>query len=650
MKVKQIASVFITFLFISINLQAQQQVLINSHNDYLREVPFYEAYSQHVYSVEADILDGHHDTLFVAHTIDQLSVSNTLEELYLNPIIRNFKINNNSPWKKSKDKLQLIIEIKSSTEPTLGILINKLKKYPNVFDQSVNPFAVRIVITGNVPDPDKFEQYPLFVSFDGNPEILYTSSQLKRIAFFSDSFKKYSVWNGKGAIITSEMNLIKHLVDRIHKLGKKIRFWDTPDGITAWYTYNHIGFDIINTDEPIECANFFSNSDRKNYGLALRTESSDSIARASRLDKETADFAGFNQNQQYLSKAVSVYHPTYKSDGTNKKVKNVILLIGDGMGLSQACAAYAVNGDLSLFQMRHIGLMKTFARDHYTTDSAAGGSAIATGVKTNNRYISMNEDGTINPTICEVLAEDNLACGVLTTSDIADATPAVFYGHSKERDNADEITSWLTKGVLTVLCGSGMDVLTKRNDGRNLSKELSSQYSITTNISDINKVSDKTICVDERFGPAANEQNLSLLKDATHQTIEKLVNSSDKGFFLMVEGGKIDWGGHANSLPGSILENLSFDEAVAEALRFADSDGETLVVVTADHETGGLSLVDGDEKKCQISGLYMSHDHTPIMVPVYAYGPGSQIFDGVYSNTTIVNKILESMGRKMTDK
>jgi alkaline phosphatase len=138
---------------------------------------------------------------------------------------------------------------------------------------------------------------------------------------------------------------------------------------------------------------------------------------------------------------------------------------------------------------------------------------------------------------------------------------------------------------------------------------------------------------------AATQGTLDLLARITKMSIDKLQKANDKGFFLMVEGAKIDYAGHSNSLPGSIVEMLSFDMAIAEALKFADSNGETLVVVTADHETGGLTLIDGDREKGLITGYYVTDDHTPIMLPVFAYGPGSKEFMGIYKNTEIFHKM-----------
>ena len=138
---------------------------------------------------------------------------------------------------------------------------------------------------------------------------------------------------------------------------------------------------------------------------------------------------------------------------------------------------------------------------------------------------------------------------------------------------------------------------------------------------------------------AVEESTMNFLADATKDAIEYLQTQSDKGFFLMVEGAKIDYAGHAKSVPGSIIETFSFDLAVAEALKFADKNGETLVVVTGDHETGGLVLLDGDEQTGRIMGVYVTNDHTPAMLPVYAYGPGAEKFTGVYRNTEIARRI-----------
>ena len=181
----------------------------------------------------------------------------------------------------------------------------------------------------------------------------------------------------------------------------------------------------------------------------------------------------------------------------------------------------------------------------------------------------------------------------------------------------------------------------------NLISELKQDgYNFITDTYKINDQKGKVICIDEKMGDAAEEKNFSLLADATNAAIQKLQEDNAKnGFFLFIEGAKIDYAGHSKCLPGSIIEMLSFDMAVREAVKFADKNGETLVVVTADHETGGLMIVDGNEHTGRVVGIYNSDDHMPVMLPVFAYGPGSQNFIGVYENYEIARRI-KSLTRK----
>jgi len=164
-------------------------------------------------------------------------------------------------------------------------------------------------------------------------------------------------------------------------------------------------------------------------------------------------------------------------------------------------------------------------------------------------------------------------------------------------------------------------------------------YTYITDALRVNQTPGKVICLDNRMGAYATEETLNFLADITKASIDKMVSSSPKGFFLMVEGAKIDYAGHSDCFPASVIEQLGFDLAIAEALKFADSNGETLVVVTADHETGGLTLLDGDLESGHVLAVYNSDDHTPTVVPVFAYGPGSREFTGTYINTEIARTI-----------
>ncbi|MCM1176917.1 MAG: alkaline phosphatase [Bacteroides sp.] len=628
-------------LTMSASVAAQSPMMIHSHNDYTRVAPFYEAYSQKASSIEADVfLKG--GRLLVGHELEDLSPEMSFDRMYFQPIVSLFKINGGRAWKDSDGILQLMVEIKSETAPAMKVLVAMLKKYPEVFNPDVNPNAVRVVITGNVPSPADFSRYPDYISFDGIIDEEYTPEQLERVALFSTNFRAYSTWNGKGAILPAEREELMKVIDYAHGCGRPIRFWNAPEGTTVYYTFLNMGIDYLNTDMPATCAAFYSDFGNKNFCIGDHIQASaEGVTGTKKLDKTTRDFSGFRDDKMVLSKNIDIYAPTYASDAADRPVKNIIFLIGDGMGLNQITAGAYANRGLSLLNMRYMGLQINQAADSFTTDSAAGGSALATGEPHNNRHISMSPDGVPYPSLSDFFHDMGKSIGVVSLGNIVDATPAAFYGHCTERDSSDVLTRYLLDGKVDVLCGSGIDQFEKRNDGLNIVEMLSGQYSFIRSADGIKGSDGKVICIDESMGEAAEEANLCLLADVTRSSIAKLQERSDKGFFLMVEGAKIDYAGHSRCLPGSVIEMLSFDMAVAEAMKFADEDGETLVVVTADHETGGLSIVDGDEKTGRILGVYISDDHTPAMLPVFAYGPGADRFIGVYMNTEIPKRIKE---------
>lgn len=620
-------------------LSAQEYpVLIHSHNDYWRPVPFWTAYSSKLYSYEADIyyVDGQ---IYVAHDREDIKPENTLEKLYIEPIVSVYKANEGKPWKDAKHGIQLLVDIKDETDPSMQALSEAFGRYPEVFDRSVNPYGVQIAITGNFPEPEDFDKWPKFMGIDGRLDIDYTPEQFERVVLISEYLRDFVKWNGKGTLIPEQEEKLKEVIDRVHKMGRPIRFWSTPECETTYYTFYNLGIDFVNTDDPASASAFFSNFANKSFQVGAAAAVEGGVTRFANLDKTTRDFAGFQNDKLQLSKGIETYDPSYGKIG--KKVKNVIYLIGDGLGLNQATAAYYANkNQLTIFNINDIGFQVNNALGAFTTDSAAAGSALATGEANANRHISSTVDGQDIPSLSDFFDQKNYSVGVLTLGNIADATPAAFYGHNVERDNADEITRYLLKGHVDLLCGSGMREFTKRNDGVDLIGELKkSGYAFITDASAITDQKGKVICIDERMDEAVEESTMNLLADATKDAIEYLQTQSDKGFFLMVEGAKIDYAGHAKSVPGSIIETFSFDLAVAEALKFADQNGETLVVVTGDHETGGLVLLDGDEQTGRVMGVYVTNDHTPAMLPVYAYGPGAEKFTGVYKNTEIARRI-----------
>lgn len=619
---------------------AQPPVLIHSHNDYAQRVPFYQAYAQQVSSIEADVF-LHDGQLLVGHDVEDLRADMTFEALYVEPIVTLFARNGGRAFRDSDQTLQLMVELKSETDPTLRAVAALLGRWPEVFDPEVNPAAVRVAVTGRVPAPEAFDRYPRFLGFDGAWDADYTPEQLERIALISTNFRDFSQWNGKGTIIPAEKERLEQVIDRAHEQGKPVRFWNAPEGTTVYYTFYDMGIDYINTDKPEVCAAFFADFGNKNFRIGERRTASSGVTGTKRLDRTTRDFRGFQNDKLQLSEGIDTYRPTHRNDGGKGRIRNVIFLIGDGMGLSQITAAAYANRGLTLMNFNYIGLQRNNALGAFTTDSAAGGSALATGERHANRHISMTEEGEAVPSLSDWFRGKGLPVGVVTLGNAVDATPTAFYGHSVERDNADELTRCLLDAPVDLLCGSGIRQFTERGDGIDLIGELSKNYRFVRSIDEINAAEGRVVCIDERMDEAAEESNLGLLAEATRAAIDKLQERGDKGFFLMVEGAKIDYAGHSRCLPGSVIEMLSFDLAVAEALKFADENGQTLVVVTADHETGGLVLLDGDEQSGRIMGVYTTDDHTPAMLPVFAYGPGADRFCGTYLNTEIARRIRE---------
>jgi len=254
-------SITITALLLCIALfpvKAQYSTLnAHSHNDYVNEVPFWLAYNNHFGSIESDIWAVGNE-LLVAHSRAEIKPENKLDSLYLQPIVKMFRQNGGKVWNNNPSSFQLLIDLKTATEPTLSLLIDKLKKYPDIFDPTVNKNAVRIVITGNRPDPSEFSKYPEFIFFDGILGMKYNEQQLKRIALYSENLKKIISWNGEGVINEKEKHRLQSVIDSVHLLNKKIRFWNAPDDINAWNTFINMKIDYINTDHIIKLSEYLN--------------------------------------------------------------------------------------------------------------------------------------------------------------------------------------------------------------------------------------------------------------------------------------------------------------------------------------------------------------------------------------------------------
>lgn len=325
------------------------------------------------------------------------------------------------------------------------------------------------------------------------------------------------------------------------------------------------------------------------------------------------------------------------------KPKNIIFLIGDGMGLAQVHAGMTANkGHLNLERTKYIGLSKTSSASNYITDSAAGGTAFSTGKKTYNGAIGVDTDTIPLKNICEILAEKGYKTGVVSTSGITHATPASFYAHEKSRNDYENIAADFLESPLDLLIGGGKDNFNKREDGMDLLAELEAKsFGVFEGMDgiDYSKYEKMAVFTAEGHNPSILDGRGDMLLDATSLAIDFL-NKSGDGFFVMIEGSQIDWGGHANSKDYVVTEMVDFDKAVGLALDFAKEDGETLVVVTADHETGGMSVLNGDFEEGTVETSFTTGGHTAIMVPVFAYGPGAEEFAGIYENTALFDKFL----------
>lgn len=329
-----------------------------------------------------------------------------------------------------------------------------------------------------------------------------------------------------------------------------------------------------------------------------------------------------------------------------KKVKNVILMIGDGMSLMHVYTAWTANrGKLWLENAQATGLSKTWAVKKLVTDSGSGGTSLATGVKTVYHAVGVDPEGKPLTSLVDVAKELGKDAGMAVTCRLWDATPCDFCCHNIDRDKEEELVGdYPTSGVDFVF-GGGAQKFTKRKDGRDIFKELQKKgYHVSRTLDDFfayDKNSRIFAVPYDKDTPLPDERG-DLLARASMKGIS-LMNQNKNGFFMMIEGSQLDDYGHFNQLDLLMKETLDFDQTVGEVMKWAAKDGETLVVVTADHETGGLTLVNGNKDEGRVECCFSTKDHSGAMVPVYAFGPGAENFTGIFENTDVFKKIKKLM-------
>ncbi len=334
-----------------------------------------------------------------------------------------------------------------------------------------------------------------------------------------------------------------------------------------------------------------------------------------------------------------------------RPAKNIILLIGDGMGLSQVSAAlYSNNNQLAMTEFPVVGFHKTHSFDNLITDSAAGATAFSCGVKTYNGALGLNADTTACLTILEEAEKNGLATGLIATATVVHATPAAFFAHQDNRISYEAIAADILKTDVDLFIGGGSQYFKNRTtDRRDLYEELrlKGYYVSDHSVEDIlrapfNPARGFAFFTAE-VQPGSYSQNRTYLPLATRYSLKYLSQRPGKGFFVMIEGSQIDWKCHHNEGREAIRETLDFDAAVREALEFAKGRDDTLVIVTADHETGGMAINPGS-KMGRPKIVFSTNSHTASMVPVFAYGPSAELFFGIYDNTGIHSRMRQALG------
>ncbi|GLO65478.1 MULTISPECIES: alkaline phosphatase [Oceanobacillus] len=409
--------------------------------------------------------------------------------------------------------------------------------------------------------------------------------------------------------------------------------------------------------------------------------------------------------------------------GKNKKVENVIYMIPDGFSSDYASNYRAYKGEEVVWDSHLKGLFTTHSADSDVTDSAAAGTAMATGEKTNNGVIGKDPDGNNLETILEKTKQHHKATGLVATSTITHATPAAFATHVEDRNNETEIARQLIESEVDVLLGGGMSNFIgegeggKQENGELMQKAQDKGYLLAENREEmleqnIDIKNDEKLLglfAEEALSPELHRKDTEepSLEDMTMHAIDQL-NQNKKGFFLMVEGSQIDWAGHDNDPAYAMSETEAFEKAVQAAIDFAEEDGETLVVVAADHDTGGMTTGGYDQMDLNANilndvtatGEYMANQldeersnvhevvntftgfklkeeeiefiktaedpklainhvvserstigwtstgHTAADIPIYAFGPKSESFSGILDNTDIPKLIEEAMKLK----
>ena len=360
------------------------------------------------------------------------------------------------------------------------------------------------------------------------------------------------------------------------------------------------------------------------------------------------------------------------------QVKNVIYLIGDGMGFGAVTSLLLTEDEPTGFEQAHvIGLSETCSANNYVTDSAAGGTALATGTRTNNGYVGADPEGNQLTSVLRKAQTYGMKTGIVVNTTLTEATPGSFYAGVTSRKMVFDIAKQFTESQVDVAIGGGLDHFIARPDSLDLTATLIEKgYDVYLNWETVlNTESDKFVGIlplydlhrrEENNGTASaaegqevclaaqmaainedvNATHLSeptvYLEKATVKALDVLSRNNKDGFFLMIESAIIDGYGHNNDGEGMVVEMQEFGRTLNAMIDYVNKHPETLLVVTADHETGGTGVYYNGHKPANEGPLrlnFSTSGHTGTVVPIFAYGAGAENFAGVMKNTEIPKKI-----------
>ena len=339
----------------------------------------------------------------------------------------------------------------------------------------------------------------------------------------------------------------------------------------------------------------------------------------------------------------------------DQPIKNVIFMIGDGTGIAQLYSGQlhevGPDGYIHAQRLPITGIVKTHAEVDLITDSASGATAYSCGIKTNNGVIAQDSEGNECVTLMELAQQAGMKTGLVATSGVTHATPVSFATHIDSRNKYAEIAEQMVESEVDVILGGGLEYFipsdsaeSNREDQLNLLPTRREQgYSVVLDRQAmIDEDSDQIIGL---FSPSGmpSENRIPSLAEMTNKAVESL-SSNENGFFLMVEGSQIDWGGHANETPYVVREVKDFDDAIGVVLVFAQENPGTLVIITADHETGGMTINGVNRENTVVDIAWTSTGHTGTPIPLMAYGPHAVEFSGWWDNTDIGKKVADLLG------